>query len=147
MQILVFLSSPIWFISKAFFLLGTLSRNEMPDAIQSTIAVDFSHTQPTRADNIGLLNLPLLKTASFGKISIRYNALLSWNFIQPLLPAKISDFEDIKSDLKNALQPRISYIPFPLSTWTLYHSVYVWAVLCVMYCLSCDRPSAAIGLR
>ena len=75
----------------------------MPDAIQSTFAVDFSHTQPTRADNIGLLNLPLVETTSFGKNSIRYNALLSWNFIQSLLPAKLSDFEDIKSDLKKCL--------------------------------------------
>ena len=75
----------------------------MPDAIQSTFAVDFSHTQPTRADNIGLLNLPLVETTSFGKNSVRYNALLSWNFIQSLLPAKLSDFEDIKSDLKKCL--------------------------------------------
>ena len=75
----------------------------MPDAIQSTFTVDFSHTQPTRADNIGLLNLPLVETTSFGKNSIRYNALLSWNFIQSLLPAKLSDFEDIKFDLKKCL--------------------------------------------
>ena len=76
----------------------------MPDAIQSTFAVDFSHTHPTRADNIGLLNLPpLVEITSFGKNSIRYNALLSWNFIQTLLPAKLSDFEDIKSDLKKCL--------------------------------------------
>ena len=82
--------------------LDKLSRNEMPDAIQNTSAVDFSHTQPTRADNIGLLNLPV-EINSFGKNSIRYNALLSWNFIQSLLPAKLSDFEDIKSDLKKCL--------------------------------------------
>ena len=37
----------------------------MPDAIQSTFAVDFSHTQLTRADNIGLLNLPLVETTHF----------------------------------------------------------------------------------
>ena len=84
-------------------LLDKLSRNEMPDAIQSTFAVNFSHTHPTRSDNIGLLNLPLVETTSFGKHSIRYNALLSWNHIQSLLPAKISDYEDIKSDLKKCL--------------------------------------------
>ena len=61
--------------------LDKFSRNEMPDAIQCTFAVDFSHTQPTRADNIGLLNLPLVETTSFGKNYIRYNALLSCNFI------------------------------------------------------------------
>ena len=48
--------------------LDKLSRNEMPDAIQSTFAVDFSHTHPTRADNIGLLNLPLVETTSFANI-------------------------------------------------------------------------------
>ena len=70
------------------FFLDKLSHNEMPDAIQSTFAVDFSHTQPTRADNIGLLNLPLVETTSLGKNSIRYNALLSWNFVQSLFTSQ-----------------------------------------------------------
>ena len=90
-----------------------LSRNEMPDAIQCTFSVDFSHTQPTRADNIGLLNLLLVETTSFGKDSIRYNALLSWNFIQSLLPAKLSDFEDIKSELKKCLVASYLLYTFP----------------------------------
>ena len=103
MQILVFLSSPIWSISKTlFFLTNCLA---MKCLMQSRVpfAVGFAHTQPTCANNIGLLNLPLVETTSFDKNSIKYNALLSWNFIQSLLPAKLSDFEDIKSDFKKCL--------------------------------------------
>ena len=80
-----------------------LSHNKMPDAIQNTFVVDFTHTQPTRANDVGLLNLPLVKTTSFGKHSIRYNALLSWNLVQSMLPIKLFDLEDIKTDLKKCL--------------------------------------------
>ena len=84
-------------------LLDKLSRNEMPVAIQSSFAVDFSHAFPTRADKTGLLNLPMVDSSSFGKHSIRFNSILSWNFIQSLLPCKISDFVYLKSDLKKCL--------------------------------------------
>ena len=83
--------------------LEKLSHNKMPDAIQNTFVVDFTHTQPTRANDVGLINLPLVETTSFGKHSIRYNALLSWNLVQSLLPIKLFDFEDIKTDLKKCL--------------------------------------------
>ena len=114
-------------------ILGKLSRNEIPDAIQSIFAVDFSHTQPTRADNIGLLNLPLVETTSLTKI----------------LSDTTLFFPGILSNL--CYQPNfliLSYIPFLLSTTTIYHSVYICVVLCVLYCLSCDRPRVVIyGVR
>ena len=59
--------------------------------------------QATRANHTGLLNLPLVETTSFGKNSIRYNAFLSWNFVQSLLPIKLCDYEEIKSDLQKCL--------------------------------------------
>ena len=86
-------------------LLHKLWHNKMPDPIQRTFAVDFAHdhAHATRAENIGLLNLPIAETTCFGKSSIRYNAVLSWNYIQSLLPVRLTDFEDIKSDLKKCL--------------------------------------------
>ena len=88
---------------QSILFLEKLSHNKMPDAIQNTFVVDFTHTQPTRANDVGLINLPLVETTSFGKHSIRYNALLSWNLVQSLLPIKLFDFEDIKTDLKKCL--------------------------------------------
>ena len=74
----------------------------MPDAIQSTFTADLPRIHPTRANDTGLLNLPLVETTSLGKNSVRYNALLSWNFVQSLLLFRLRDLADIKSDLKNA---------------------------------------------
>ena len=75
----------------------------MPDAILSTFTADLPHIHPTRANDTGLLNLPLVETTSFGKNSIRFNALLSWNSVQSLLPVRLCDLVDIKSDLKKCL--------------------------------------------
>ena len=85
--------------------LDKLSRDEMPEPIQRTFAVDFAHALPTRAENTGLLNLiqPFVETTCFGKKSIRFNAVLSWNYIQSMLPVRLSEFVHIKSDLKKCL--------------------------------------------
>ena len=69
-------------------------------AVHSTFAVDFTHAQLTRAQISGLLDLPSVVTTCFGKNSIRYNAIRSWNSIQSLLPIKLIDLENVKGDLK-----------------------------------------------
>ena len=58
-------------------LLDNLSLNKIHDAIQSTFTADLPRIHPTRANDAGLLNLPLVETTSIGKNSIRFNALLS----------------------------------------------------------------------
>ena len=84
--------------------LDKLSRDEMPEPIKRIFAVDFAHALPTRAENTGLLNLPIVESTCFGKKSIRFNAISSWNYIlQSMLPIKLSDFEHIKSDLRKCL--------------------------------------------
>ena len=83
--------------------LDKLSRDEMPEPIKRIFAVDFAHALPTRAENTGLLNLPIVETTCFGKKSIRFNAVSSWNYIQSMLPIKLSEFEHIKSDLRKCL--------------------------------------------
>ena len=59
--------------------------------------------QSSRLINLPVLIILVVETTSFGKNSIRHNALLSWNFIQAMLTAKLSDSEDIKSDLKKCI--------------------------------------------
>ena len=81
-------------------LLHKLWRNEMPPAVHSTFAVDFTHNLPTRAQNTGLIDLPSVETTCFGKNSIRHNAIRSWNSVQSLLPIKLIDLESVKCDLK-----------------------------------------------
>ena len=85
-------------------LLDKFSHDRMPDAIQSTFAVDLPHIQATRANHTDLLNLPLVETTSLGKYSIRYNALLlSWNFVQSLLPTSSATLRILNQTLKSTL--------------------------------------------
>ena len=72
----------ILFLHKLFY-------DKMPVSVQNTYAVDFTHAQGTRAEKIGLFNLPVVNTDSFGKNSIRFNALNSWNKIQSSWPNKL----------------------------------------------------------
>ena len=60
-----------------------------------TFTADLPRIHLTRGNDAGLLNLPLVETTSFGKNSVRYNALLSWNFVQSLLPVRLCDLADI----------------------------------------------------
>ena len=78
-------------------LLKNLSLNKSPDAIQNTYAVDLVRD----ADFVDFYEVPDVRTVGFGKNSIRYNCILSWNAVQSLLlPTKLDDFEDLKSGLK-----------------------------------------------
>ena len=78
-------------------LLKNLSLNKSPDTIQNTYAVDLVRD----ADFIDFYEVPDVRTVGFGKNSIRYNSILSWNAVQSLLlPTKLDDFEDLKSGLK-----------------------------------------------
>ena len=74
----------------------------MPVSVQNTFAVDFVHAQVTRADQNGLLNFPVIKTVSFGKNSIRFNSLKSWNSIQSVWSNKLVlfDYLELKKELK-----------------------------------------------
>ena len=77
-------------------LLKDLSLNKLPDSIQNTYVVDLVRD----SDFIDFYNIPDVRTVGFGKHSIRYNCLLSWNEIQSLLlPTKLDDFEDLKTGL------------------------------------------------
>ena len=85
-------------------LLHKLYCNEMPPAVHSTFAVDFTNAHPTRAQTSGLLHLPTVQTTCFGTNSIRHNAIRSWNSIHSLLPIKLVDLESVKNViLKNSL--------------------------------------------
>ena len=72
----------------------------MPEAIQNTFAVDFTHATHTRAGHAGLINVPFVNTTRFGKQSIKYNAIHSWNRVQPLLPQKFADIKNLRKELK-----------------------------------------------
>ena len=62
-------------------LLHKIFHNRMPLSVQDTFAVDFSHTQDTRAEKAGLTNLPTVNLDCFGKNSIKFNDIKSWNRI------------------------------------------------------------------
>ena len=64
--------------------------SQMPDAIQSTFAVDISRTLCTRTKLVGLINLPVEKLVSANILS---DTFLSRNFIQYRLPMRLSDFK------------------------------------------------------
>ena len=72
----------------------------MPEAIQSTFAVDFTHASHTRAGHAGLINVPSVNTTSFGKQSIKYNATHSWNRVQQLLPQKFTEIKNLRKELR-----------------------------------------------
>ena len=78
-------------------LLKNLSTNKMPESIQNTYTVDLARDN----DFNDFFTIPEVRTAHFGKYSIRYNCLLSWNEIQSLLmPTKLDDFLNLKIGLK-----------------------------------------------
>ncbi|XP_057290769.1 uncharacterized protein LOC130613442 [Hydractinia symbiolongicarpus] len=82
--------------------LHKLFHDKMPATIQNTFAVDFNHAQSTRAEKAGLINLPTVNTVCFGKNSIRFNTIKSWNKIQTSMTKKFVsiDYFGLKSDLK-----------------------------------------------
>ncbi|XP_057310678.1 uncharacterized protein LOC130648640 [Hydractinia symbiolongicarpus] len=82
--------------------LHKLFHEKLPASILNTFAVDFTHAQGTRAEKIGLINLPTFNTISFGKNSIRFNAINSWNKLQSLMTRKFVslDYFNLRSDLK-----------------------------------------------
>ena len=78
-------------------LIKNLSLNRMPDSIQDTHSVDLTHDN----DFNDFFQIPDVRTVSFGKNSIRYNSLLSWNEIQSLLlSTNLVDLQDLKTGLK-----------------------------------------------
>ena len=88
-------------------LLKNLSLDKLPHSIQNTYAVDLTRDD----DFIDFYNIPDVRTVSFGKNSIRYNSLLSWNEIQSLLlPIKLDDFQDLKTGLKKCFLAFLSYV-------------------------------------
>ena len=75
----------------------------LPVSVLDTYAIDFTHAYKTRGNDIGLLNLPMYNTVSFGKNSIRYQSLSSWNSLQLLHPS--TKFVNMKPfELKNLLK-------------------------------------------
>ena len=63
--------------------------NIRPASIHTTYAIDFTHAYKTRGSNIGLYNLPIFNSISFGKNSIRYQSLLS--YIGPNIDGNIKE--------------------------------------------------------
>ena len=61
-------------------LLNKLFNKKMPSSIHNTYSVDFTRALQTRKVT-DRLSLPSVHTASFGKNSIRYQAICSWNLI------------------------------------------------------------------
>ena len=59
----------------------------LPPSILNTFSIDFAHNHHTRADGTGLLNLPMVSSTSFGKKSVRYFSIKSWNYMQSLIPS------------------------------------------------------------
>ena len=127
----------IFYYCIIYFMIGCLS------SVQDTFAIDFTHARGTRAEKFGLLNIPVVNTVSFGKNSIRSKAINSWNKIQSSMPSKLVSLD--YSHLKNYLKKNFiaSYINPPWSTdfanilphgLFCFCSLYVCAVLCVLYC-------------
>ena len=81
--------------------LHKLYHNKLPASVQNTFTVDFSHVHITRADKVGLINLPMVNSVSFGKNSIRFCSINSWNHSQILFAEKLflTDFVALKSEL------------------------------------------------
>ena len=63
-------------------LLYNLYHNRIPENLQSTFAVDFSHDHRTRAESICLINHPSVKSTGFGLHSVRYHSIKSLNEMQ-----------------------------------------------------------------
>ena len=55
----------------------------IPISVHSTYNIDFTHAYQTRESTTGLFGLPSVLSTSFGKNSIRYQAISSWNKIKP----------------------------------------------------------------
>ena len=78
-------------------LLKNIELNKLPDSIINTYTVDLSRDM----DFVDFYQIPDVRTVAFGKHSIKYNSMLSWNEIQSLLmPTKLDDFKDLKTGLK-----------------------------------------------
>ena len=96
-------------------LLHKIFHNMMPLSVQDTFAVDFSHIQDTRAEKTGLINLHTVNLVCFGKDSIKFNAINSWNRISLNMEngrEKVKDSADDNDD--DALLKLISLDYFTL---------------------------------
>lgn len=68
----------------------------LPDSILNTFNINFFHSHHTRAGEKGFLNLPHVHSTAFGKKSIKFLAINSWNNLQNSLPFKISNKNTIE---------------------------------------------------
>ena len=67
---------------KNIIFLHKILNSNIPKSINDTYNIDFTHAYQTREFTTGLFGLPSVFSTSFGKNSIRYQALSSWNKIK-----------------------------------------------------------------
>ena len=83
--------------------LHNLYHKNLPVSVQNAYAIDFSHGHNTCANELGLVNLPMVDSISFGKNSNRVCAINSWNLIQSSLPDNLfrRKFTDLERETKS----------------------------------------------